>query len=147
MKTDMATANKVFADSNYLLALYNSSNALHSRAHEIARRLAEEHVELYLSDYIVLEILTLLSVKLGRPVATTVVNSIMQSQQLENVHITEDLYDMSWQIFQAIDNNNMDFVDCSSLAVMRYAGIKQLLTFDVTGFGPMRKQFAFRFFE
>ncbi len=142
----MAIKNKVFVDSSFLIALYNVSDTLHGHTGEVNKRLASSEPYLYISNYILLEVLTVLSQKVGRSQAIDIGKHIIGDGQIEVIHITEDLQIMSWEIFQSIENKNMSFVDCSILAVMQSAGFRHLLTFNKTDFTPLRRRFAFSFF-
>jgi len=58
----------------------------------------------------------------------------------------KDLQHKSWLIFQEIKRKNISFVDCSILTVMRYMGIKKLLTFDTADFAGLRRKYSFNFY-
>ncbi|MGI9028081.1 MAG: type II toxin-antitoxin system VapC family toxin [Candidatus Saccharimonadales bacterium] len=142
----MAIKNNVFVDSNFLIGLYNASDTLHGKTSAINARLASSGARLYVSNYILLEVLTVLSQRIGRAEAIAVGNNIIDGGHIEVIHINEDMHALSWNIFQLVTNKNVSFVDCSILAVMQDSGIRHLLTFDKTDFGPLRKQFGFSFF-
>lgn len=142
----MAANNGIFVDSNYLIALYNTTDSLHTRAKELARKIASTDSQLYLSNYIILEVLTVLSQRIGRQEAIDIGQMLRQAPQIELIYIDEDLNELSWQIFKASSGKNTSFVDCSILACLRYTGIKHLLSFDTTDFKPLTKQFGFKLY-
>ena len=94
-----------------------------------------------------MEIVTILSQRRSRIIATAAGNYILSDPRVRIVHIDENLHRASWDIFQATSRKNMSFVDCSIVAVMHAENIKCLLTFDRTDFSPMRKRYHFSFFE
>ncbi|HLA49387.1 MAG TPA: PIN domain-containing protein [Candidatus Saccharimonadales bacterium] len=139
----MATRADVFVDSNFLIALYNRSDSLHGRAAKIANQLDRDRSQLYISNYVLLEVLTVLSQRVGRATAISAGQSILSEPQIAKIHIDEGLNTLSWRTFRNIKAKNVGFVDCSILAVMGESGIKQLLTFDSSDFGPLCKEFGF----
>jgi predicted nucleic acid-binding protein len=55
------TDNDVFVDSNYFIALFNVSDTLHAEASALAENMVNRDVRLYISNYVMLEVLTVLS--------------------------------------------------------------------------------------
>lgn len=139
----MTDNNLVFVDSNYFIALFNSSDALHEQAKELAKRIAKEESILYISNYVELEILTVLSQRVGRAAANAAANILSDDQHIKRVFISEELHSSSLQTFRVIESKNISLVDCSILVTLKYTGIKKLLTFDITNFKPLREQFNF----
>lgn len=147
MNTYMANKNSVFVDSNYFIALFNVSDSLHDQAGELAESMLKQDVSLCISNYIVLEVLTVLSQRVSRSAAKVAADSLSDGKQIEVMHISEELHNLSLQVFQTTEAKNISLVDCSILALLNYAGIKRLLTFDVTDFKPLRERFDFSFFQ
>ncbi|HEY1646227.1 MAG TPA: PIN domain-containing protein [Candidatus Saccharimonadales bacterium] len=139
----MAKNDSIFVDSNYLIALYNPADSQHSRALRLAEQISEEDPKLYTSNYILIEVLTVLSQRVDKNTAISVGEHIRDSQQIEILHVNEELDNLIWKIFKVIQSKNVSVVDCSTLALLNYAGIKRLLTFDETDFKPLRDQFSY----
>jgi len=142
----MAESKAVFLDSNFLIALYNSDDTLHQRASELSSRVMDGSQRLVMSNYIWLEVVTVLSQRSGRATANAVGNNILSAGQISIIHIGDAMHNDSWEIFQNIDKKNVSFVDCSTLALLRHRGIESLLTFDTTDFGPLRQTYNFTIF-
>jgi predicted nucleic acid-binding protein len=143
MNTYMANKDAVFLDSNFLIAIFNNSDSNHKKAQQLAYSMAELDSKLYISNYILLEVLTVLSQRINRETAIDVKTRLLNGRNLELVHINEELSNLSLEFFEEIKAKNMSVVDCSILAVLNYVGIKQLLTFDTTDFTPLRERFNF----
>lgn len=141
----MAARSDVFIDSNFFIALYNGSDSLHRRAREIANQLDRDRSQLYISNYVLLEVLTVLSQRIGRASSISAGQSILSEPQIAKIHIDENLNNLTWQTFQNIKAKNMGFVDCSILTVMGWSGINKLLTFDTSDFGSLRHPLGFSF--
>jgi predicted nucleic acid-binding protein len=139
----MANKDAVFLDSNFLIAIFNNSDSNHKKAQQLAYSMAELDSKLYISNYILLEVLTVLSQRINRETAIDVKTRLLNGRNLELVHINEELSNLSLEFFEEIKAKNMSVVDCSILAVLNYVGIKQLLTFDTTDFTPLRERFNF----
>lgn len=137
----------VFVDSNYFIALFNPVDTFHERARLIGEGISTQDISLVISNFIFLEILTVVSQKVGKYAAVEAGNKIKKNPLIESIHIDEFLQEKSWEIFQEIKRKDVSFVDCSILAVMKIEGIKELLTFDISDFEPLQKQYKFHFYE
>jgi predicted nucleic acid-binding protein len=143
----MADYYSVFVDSNYFIALFNTSDALHSEATSIAESMVDQNVRLYISNYIMIEVLTVLSQRVGKRAATLAIDSLSNDEQIKTIHITKELHQQSLDIFRSMEPKNVSLVDCSILAILDYVNIKQLLTFDITDFKSLASRFNFKFFN
>jgi|SRR3989344_1774820 len=144
---ELPSDTRIFADSNFFIGLWNQADGLHAKAKEISGNLELHGIGLTISNFVFLEIVTILSQRRSRAIATAAGNYIFSDPRVRIVHIDETLHRTSWDIFQAAPQKNMSFVDCSIVAVMHAENIKRLLTFDRTDFSPMRKRYHFSFFE
>lgn len=139
--------NRVFADSNFFVALFNPFDSLYGRADQIAGKLAAKDFRLVISNFIFLEVVTVLAQKRGKEKALEMGGYLLTNPTIEHVHIDEWLQEKSWEVFQETANRNMSFVDCSIIAAMRAEGISKLLTFDTKDFKGLRSRHRFGFFE
>ena len=128
-------------DSNYIIALSNQRDTLHNRAVSCAPII--EGKQLFLSSLVYSEAMTVLSQQVDRSTAIEVGQTLLSSPNITLIHISYQLFMDSWQVFSKINKKNMSFVDCSILAMMKAHRIKKLLTFDLTDFAPLQKQFGF----
>ncbi len=134
------------ADSNYFIALFSPLDSLFGQAVKLSKIIAQTGTSLVLSNYIFLETVTVLSQRTNRAAAISVGNHLLRDQVFQIVHIGDSLHTESWNIFQSMNKKNMSFVDCSTLALLNYTGIKSLLTFDTTDFEPLAKKYNFKLF-
>jgi hypothetical protein len=132
---------KIFADSNYFIALYNPGDSLHREAIRVTNSLKKENQKLVISNFVFLELVTVLSQRVGRVGAIYAGVEISGNSSIEFIHVDEMLQNVSWQIFQDVKEKSVSFVDCSIIAVMRAEGIHRLLTFDVKDFKNLQKQY------
>lgn len=138
---------RIFIDSNYFIALLNPVDTLHEKARLVGEKISTQDLSLVISNFILLEILTVVSQKVGRYAAVQAGNRLRENPLIEVIHIDEMLQEDSWNIFQEIVKKDISFVDCSIIAVMKAERIDALLTFDIKDFEPLLKQYKFHFYE
>ena len=143
----MTVSEKVFVDSNYIIALFNPTDSNHKRAKVIAKKLEEQQTKLVLSNFIFLETVTVLSQRRGKEVASDVGALLKQDHTISIIMIDDLLNDAAWYIFQNVPYKNISFVDCSTIALMKTENLQRILTFDVTDFKKMHTVNEFDFFE
>ncbi|HZX49667.1 MAG TPA: PIN domain-containing protein [Candidatus Paceibacterota bacterium] len=144
----MEERNKVFADSNYFVALFNTDDSLYEEARHIAQKISSDATQLAISNFIFLEVVSILSQRKGKAAAIQAGQDILSHPSLINVvHVDETLQQAAWDIFQSIEHKNISFVDCSIIAAIKTEGIKKLLTFDKTDFKKLQKKYRFSFYE
>lgn len=139
----MAEVNKIFSDSNFFIALYNPSDSLHSESVRISQKIKKETPDIYISNYIFLEIVTVISQRIGRKEAVFLGNDILKDSKVNIIHIDDRLNKLAWQIFTRIPKKNFSFVDCSTLALLQFEEIRKLLTFDREDFKSLQKDYQF----
>lgn len=135
--------SRIFVDANYFIALANPADSTHHKAIAISDHLAKENPELIISDYIFLEVATVVSQRVSRSDSIIICKTIQNDPQIEIIHINQDMWNLSWETFQRTKSKNLSFVDCSVIAVMQAEGINKLLTFDAEDFAPLQKKYHF----
>jgi len=139
----MEGSSRVFVDSNYFIAFFNPADALNSRAVAVAKKMYAEDAVFVISNFIFLEVVTVLSQRVGRDAALRVGRHLLEDPKVQMIHIDQPLQQAAWSIFQAVPGKDVGFVDCSILAVMQAEALRLLLTFDVKDFRPLLKGFRF----
>jgi predicted nucleic acid-binding protein len=138
------TSERIFVDTNFFVALFYPNDTLHERCMQFATQLQERNARLVISNLVFSEIVTVLSMRCGRLIGCVVGEELMRSPAIEVVYIDEALHEHAWMLFQEIENKNVSFVDCSSVAVMENESINTIVTFDEKDFNVLRKQYHFR---
>lgn len=132
---------RIFVDSNYFIALYRISDSLHEHALRITHALEQKGMILVVSNLIFAETVTVLSQREGKELAWQAGEDLLKNEQVRHMHVDEALQRKSWEIFREVQEKNISFVDCSTVAVMQTEGISTLLTFDVRDFKSLQKQY------
>lgn len=142
----MEENERVFADANYFVALFNASDGLHADALKIGAKIDAAGTRLVTSNFIFLEAVTVLAYRKGKEAACEA-GKYLLCGDIEIIHIDETLQRMSWDMFQEISGKNVSFVDASIVAILRAESIRRLLTFDLKDFTKLARQYHFDFYE
>jgi predicted nucleic acid-binding protein len=137
----------IFVDSNYFIGLFNPQDPLSNNANRISRELEQKHAPIFISNFIFLEITTIISMRAGREIARETGKYLLSAPQIHTTHIDEALQQRTWDIFQEIAQKNISFVDCSIIAAMQELDIAKLLTFDTKDFKQLQKKYKFSLYE
>lgn len=117
----------IFIDSSAYLSLLISHDTNHRKALIAARKYAQEE---QVTSYAVLgEILTVGSQKYNRPTTIKFVNRILNSPTIKIIE-TEELINLTWDLFKKVNYKNIGWVDCYSQAIINKYKIKLIFTFD-----------------
>ena len=110
-------------DSNVWIAFFDKEDSTHKKAVAIFKKLKVS--ELAVTEYIILEVATILKKYVGFDIANTFLFKLAQ----ENITIIEDenLLKETVKIFANSARNNLSFVDCS---LVYLSGKYKVITFD-----------------
>lgn len=123
-------SNDVFVDSNFFCAFYNPKDTLHAKALSLAEKLSLSKARLWISNYIFLEVVTIISQRVGKKEGIIVGNKIKNVDFVSNIHIDESLHQLSWEFFKQVSKKDPSFIDVSIIAAMKTGDVRTLLTFD-----------------
>ena len=122
----------VFLDTGVLVASRNASDRNHARAKELMKSILQgEHGEIFTSDYVIDETLTLMLRRTKRLDMTINVGEyILSSPRIKKLRVSEEVFDAAWEKFKALGERPMSFTDCTSLALIEMGGIGRIASFD-----------------
>ena len=112
----------------------------------VSRQIRKIKPQVFISNLVFLEIVTVLSQRCGREKAVRIGDRLIKEEKVGVLFVNENLTRRTWEIFKEIAKKNMSFVDCSSIAVMDAEGIDKFLTFDNEDFASLRRKYKFSFF-
>ncbi len=121
---------KVFIDTSAWLALEDRSDQFHSQAVKIADSLKKEHIPWITSEYVFLETVTLIRLRVSHHAAILFGEALLQSRLVEVVEIDAALRQKTWQAFKQYSDKKFSLVDCSSFALMREFNLTRVFSFD-----------------
>lgn len=122
----------IFIDTSGWAELIDSSLAHHVLAAKIYRQARQQHRPFITSNYIITELVALLTSPLRIPRNKTIefINSLKNSPLIEIVHIDVTLDNQAWQLLTQCEDKNWSLVDCSSFVIMRQRHLMEALTTD-----------------
>lgn len=120
---------KVFVDSNIYISLLNKNDTTHKNALVILDELEKEEAELFISNYILSECLTLISQRFGHINAIQFRDDIYKGNT--RVLITDkEIEDLSWDIFKNCKDKNISYVDSTNIAFCKKYLLDELISLD-----------------
>jgi uncharacterized protein len=122
----------IFVDTSGWAELIDPNLRHHALAAKIYRQARQQGRKLITSNYIITELVALLTSPLRIPRSQTIefINSLKKSPCVEVVHIDITLDNQTWQLVTQREDKNWSLVDCSSFVIMRQRHIMEALTTD-----------------
>lgn len=131
---------QTFADSFYLLALFNPADAAHERALAVAEDLKGTLVT---SDWILTEVADALSDPKNRTRCVEFIEDLRNSSSVEVVPASRERFDTGWELYRTRPDKDWSLTDCVSFIVMKERRITEALTgdhhFEQAGFTALLK--------
>ena len=119
---------RVFIDTSALYSVLDRSDTNHAAAGSIWQRLLNTDDTLITSNYILVEINTLIQHRLGMAAVTDLQASIVPAINL--VWIDEVLYQGAVSVQLTTNHKQLSLVDCTSFEICRRMGIEHVFAFD-----------------
>lgn len=121
----------VFIDTGVFVAYRNKRDSYNKIADTLIRdALKGEYGQLYTSDYIYDESVTLALVRTKNPDVVKDVSDTILSPRIEMIFVGEALFENAIKIFMKYFDRNISFTDATSIAVMGEYNIDHILSFD-----------------
>ena len=120
----------IYVDTGAFLARYITNDQYHKEALRLWGKLGKSGKKCATSSGVIFETLTLMARRAGYTFAAERARNIYSS---EIVTILRSAQDDEWAaigLFEKYADQEMSFIDCTSFALMRKAGIEQAFTFD-----------------
>jgi predicted nucleic acid-binding protein len=118
----------IVLDTSFVVAYFNTNDQNHGRAVDTAKALAIKNPELYITDYIFGEIVTVSLLRLKDiKKAAKIGNAVLRSCNI--ISADRNVFDEAWDMFSR-QKLWLSFVDCITVATMREQRIREIATFD-----------------
>lgn len=121
----------VFVDTSAFKALVDSSDDFHQEALKFWDHLSQAQRSIWTTNYILDETYTLLRARLGKEAAFNFRKQLFASwgfKRPQRVLVRDELE--AWKYFVKLLGRGTSFTDCTSFAVMKRLGLKEVFTFD-----------------
>jgi uncharacterized protein len=122
----------VFVDTGIFVALNNSIDNHHSRSRELFKQaLKGDFGRIFTSDYVIDEAITAAVVRTKRlDLAVDIGTYIIESPRISKLWVGQDSFKDAWKKFRLFKDRGLSFTDCTSIALIKMRGIKQIMSFD-----------------
>ena len=124
------TRDRVFLDAAYAIALISPRDSFHEQAVRLSHELEASRTLLVTTRAVMLEIGNALSKPRFRQVAVRLLESLEADPTVEIVPLSEQLYNLAFDLYRNRPDKEWGLVDCISYVVMRERGIYEALTSD-----------------
>ncbi len=118
-----------FADTSFLVALYNKKDKNHLQAKRLFSEL-ESQSRYVISDYIFDEILTVVLVRSGKYLSVQAGEKILADDRIHIVQVDEAVFEKSWLVYRIFKDKRWSFTDCTSYVLMKNLSIHAGVSFD-----------------
>lgn len=127
--TSSFRSRRVLVDTSAYFALTDVRESTHPTARAILGRLGSQGTLLFTTNFVVAEIHALLLIRLGRQIATAMLDRLDRgSTTIVRVNASDER--RARAIIQQYDDKNFSLTDALSFAVMERLRITQAFTFD-----------------
>lgn len=122
----------LYVDTSGWAYFLDQQDPLHSEVVSIVRRALTQKRHLVTTNYVITELVALLSSRYHFPRQQVVkaVNLIKSDPAVKMVYIEQSLDDEAWKLLEARLDKEWSLVDASSFVVMKHYGITEALTTD-----------------
>jgi predicted nucleic acid-binding protein len=120
----------IVLDSSFLIAFHNRKDVHHEKAaHLINEILNGDYGQALLPEYVVLEVATVLLLRRGLAVSTSVITRLLEAREIEFVPCSEHFLE-SLQTFRNQPGDRLSFVDSAIATIARRHPPGHIATFD-----------------
>lgn len=120
----------IFIDTSAFIALYLKGDNFHLKAIEFLKQL-QRKTTFVTSNFVLDEVYTFLRVDKGKKVAVEFAEFLAQNAEvvkLRRISIEDEKE--AFKYFKKYDFSGLSFTDCTSFALMRRLGLKEVFSFD-----------------
>ncbi len=122
----------LFGDTSGWGSLVDPTQPFHTLAAGIYRAARQQRRLIVTTNYILAEIVALLTspLRIPRPAVVAFVDGLKTSPYVEVVHVDAALDGDAWQLLRGRQDKEWSLVDCASFVLMQRRGIAEALTTD-----------------
>ncbi len=126
----------IFVNSSGWLALYNTADPNHEAARQLWEDLRNQSVRFITTDYVLDQVYTALKVFGSLHSAQAFQQVISKSALVRLFMVDSVIFDRAWKVFVDDEQPHWTFTDCVNYAIIQYAGVTEVFTFDPTFAAP-----------
>lgn len=114
-------------DSNVWIALFNKEDSLNKKASYIMKELIKNNEKIFITEYLILEISTILLLKNWKKLADNFINFVYDNSDIDIIYSDRYFFENTIQFFTKNNYEKLSFVDQSLLLLSKSY---QIITFD-----------------
>ena len=125
-------SSSIFVDTAGWAALFIVSESHHKQAEQWFRRARERGIELITTNYILIELVALLTspLRVPRPRMFEYVDAVGTAPYVRLIHIDASLHAAGWALLKSREDKMWSLVDATSFVLMEQLGLREVLTTD-----------------
>lgn len=125
-------SNSVFVDTSGWGCYLDAREQFHVEAETILKNAARQHRRLVTTNYMITELVVLLSSRLHFPRKDVlrVVDALKTTALLDILYVDQALDDEAWSLLKARADKEWSLVDATSIVIMTQRGMTEALTTD-----------------
>ena len=120
---------RVLLDSDALLALYVADDLHHQRAKKTLQNLLRKKGELFVTNLVLQQTVTVISYRLGQKQALDFLKRFNQVD-FQQVFVNKNLTAKSWHVFSKQTKKGTSFIDCTNMVVFKELNMDKIFSFD-----------------
>jgi predicted nucleic acid-binding protein len=125
-------AQTILVDTDAFVALAREDDSNHTRALDTIHRLKEEKAQLFTSNYVFSEAVTVISQRVGHEDALNFIQLMRSPLSPFTIQrVNEEVEELAIEVFERQTSKNTSFVDCTNMALMDYFRVDRVFSFDV----------------
>lgn len=121
---------RFFLDTGFLIALESSDDQHHKAAQDFWHPFLETGTVFVTTSYVFDEVTTYFNSRAHHSKAVEVGQNLLESQAIEFIHISQNLFMSGWEIFKKHNEKRYSLTERISFAVMKKEGLQNVLSFD-----------------
>jgi predicted nucleic acid-binding protein len=124
----MMKSRSIFVDTSAHFALANIKDIDHEDATKFLEQLLQEHVVLFVSNFIIAETYTLMLRKIGRDKAIDYIENLKKTAEIERISMIDEK--RAWEIILKYKDKDFSYTDATSFALMERLELSEAFAFD-----------------
>lgn len=120
---------RVLVDSDALYAMFLPKDPSHGSAAAMMRTLVDRHDDLFVSNLVLQEVVTLLSYRCNQELAVKFVGNF-EKGGFDKVFLDERLTYLTWRLFEKQTKKRTSFIGCSNVVLYKEQGFDAIFSFD-----------------
>ncbi len=121
----------IFIDTSAFVAYFHLKDKHYQEVMKFFEKIRQERLKIATSDYVIDETITTIFARTKLfETARKFGETIILSQITEKLWVSQEDFQMAWNIFKKEGSLGLSFTDCTSIAIMRRLRITKIFTFD-----------------